>query len=418
MVSDMVPASLLAPEVEVVWARVRERLERVGPDRRGRLSMDGVAKPALRILGDLVGRPVGATIDLGLLEAGLQRVGVADDLVTAMERLGFPVSPDRELGRAQRRAADEARAALRLAASNWDVDWAPAWADEVIRAGLARALSSDDAVWLVATVERVLAAISAMEGLPGLVSRVDLAAQVLGDSHALDEGTRVGSAVVRALRISGAVSLSSAVWEAAGVHTDLVSGPALVWNLPAGLVDAACPLGKVVAGARAMGAPVHLSQMMLRQWEPWEGGSGADVCDVLVTENPRIVEAAAQRLVPFCVMTTNGNPSGAVRLLLRRLQRAGVRAHYHGDFDAAGLAICARMERLACVPWRMRTKDYLSAVTAAAEEGVVLPVDPDNARFTPWDPSLQMAFNASRLVVHEERLIDSLLDGGGVSLGR
>jgi hypothetical protein len=56
---------------------------------------------------------------------------------------------------------------------------------------------------------------------------------------------------------------------------------------------------------------------------------------ILVVENPRIVEAPAQSRSPTTVVAANGNPSGAVRLLLSQLIASGASLLYHGDFDAA-----------------------------------------------------------------------------------
>jgi uncharacterized protein (TIGR02679 family) len=108
-------------------------------------------------------------------------------------------------------------------------------------------------------------------------------------------------------------------------------------------------------------------------------------------------------------VSTNGNPSGAVRLLLDQLLAAGCQLRYHGDFDAAGLAICARMARLGLRPWRMGVTDYLEALTAAADTGVALPVDDRRAPPTPWDPALRSVFDEHRRIVHEERLLPGLL---------
>jgi hypothetical protein len=41
--------------------------------------------------------------------------------------------------------------------------------------------------------------------------------------------------------------------------------------------------------------------------------------------------------------------------------------------------------------------------------GVSLPIDVAVAGPTPWDPTLQAAFNSERRIVHEERLLPDLL---------
>ena len=129
------------------------------------------------------------------------------------------------------------------------------------------------------------------------------------------------------------------MWDRAGVPSDSVSAPVLTWNLP---VDPGTELASMIAHASALGVVTHLSVMALRSY-PVVVPVGSKV---LATENPRVVEAAAQRRSPRCVVSTNGNPSMAVRLLLAQLLRSGANVHYHGDFDAAGLSICRRMMEL------------------------------------------------------------------------
>ncbi len=393
-----VPDSLTDVALAPVWEVVRRRLETVGPDNRGRVRVGTLPSSAMLVLRSLVGHSVSKSIDLAELENGLARVGVADGLVGALARLGHPVSNEREEARDRRRAAASARTQVRLDVAAWPYAWASEWADEVIRSGLMRGMAVDEAVRHVAQVRRVVDALDESDG----VSRVELAAQVLGDSHALDRGTRLEASTARALRYAIATD-SKAIWHLAGVHGDLVSGPALVWGLP---VPPTGPLAALLAGARQLGTPVHLSQMMLRACAV----SIAADTQVLVVENPRIVEAGAQRRTSRVVVATNGNPSAAVNLLLTQLQRCGAVLRCHADFDAAGLGICARLMRRGAIPWRMRATDYLDAVASASVDGVELPVDSADAPPTPWDPALQHVFDDRRRVVHEERLIDALLN--------
>jgi uncharacterized protein (TIGR02679 family) len=131
--------------------------------------------------------------------------------------------------------------------------------------------------------------------------------------------------------------------------------------------------------------------------------------DILVTENPRMVEAACERRTPYPVVALNGNPSGAARLLISQLLRSEAALRYHGDFDAAGLRICARMHRLGLMPWRMDRTSYLDALADAEVQGAALPVDGHRSPPTLWDPNLQPAFDQHRRIVHEERLIGSVL---------
>jgi uncharacterized protein (TIGR02679 family) len=110
------------------------------------------------------------------------------------------------------------------------------------------------------------------------------------------------------------------------------------------------------------------------------------------------------------VVSTNGRPSSTVLLLLTQLRDAGAELPYHGDFDAAGLAICASLTRLGVVPWRMNAADYLAALAAADAEGAALPQDPHAPGPTPWDPALQGTLDRERRIVHQERLLPGLIE--------
>ena len=354
-------------------------------------------------LSSLLDRPLTVTVDLAELEDSLRKVGAGDDLIAALASVGHSMSFDAEQRRHERKVRRAARASARAAVERWPESWAPAWVEEAIQTGVLRGLGVHEAVAFVASTRRCLDAVQAM-GSPQ--SRVDLAATVLGDAHALDPGTRLGSAVMRALRQRHADELHDdtdrTVWDRAGVPSDSVSAPVLVWNLP---VVSLCALAPLLTTASALGVVTHLSAMALRSY-PVVVAAGTEV---LVTENPRVVEAAAQRRSPRCVVSTNGNPSVAVRTLLGQLLRAGAAVRYHGDFDAAGLSICRRMMELGLVPWQMDATSYQQAVAVAVREQVDLPIDRTDPGPTPWDESLREVFQASGRVVHEERLIDELL---------
>ena len=399
----MTPPSLVGPDLAPFWEAVRERLERRGSITRGRLRVPPLSIIGRHRLSSLLDRPLTSTVDLTQLERALAKVGAGTDLVAALASVGHAMSFDAEHRRRERQVRRAAREAARAAVADWTESWAAAWIEEAIQTGLLRGLDVDDAIALVAIARRCL---DAVQGTSPPQSRVDLAAAILGDAHALDPGTRPGSAVMRALRQRHATELHDdtdrTVWDRAGVPSDSVSAPVLTWNLP---VYPGTALASMIAEASALGVVTHLSAMALRAY-PVVVPVGSEV---LTTENPRVVEAAAQRRWPRCVVSTNGNPSMAVRLLLAQLLRSGADVRYHGDFDAAGLSICRRMMELGLTPWKMDTASYERAVAEAAAERVDLPIDPSDPGPTPWDDSLREAFQARRRVVHEERLLDDLL---------
>ncbi|HET9690887.1 MAG TPA: DUF2399 domain-containing protein [Acidimicrobiales bacterium] len=390
--------SLADPALAPLWRAVVARLERSDRGATGRLAVPPLPQRGVQLLALLTGartgaRP-GASVDLSVVEQRLVAFGLGDDLVSALAALGHPVSSSAAERRAVARAAAAARQAARDAVAEWPESWAAEFADGLVRSGGVAGLGADDAVALVVRVRAVL---SSLDGTT--VSRVELAARVLGDAHALDRGSRIEAAVARALACRAGLPQSEAraAWAAAGIDHDLVSAPALTWGLR--LVGR---LGEVTGAATDLGVPVHLSSMALRSW-PSSVAAGQRV---LVVENPRLVEAAAQRRVPFAVVATNGQPSTAVRLLVDQLLAGCADLGYHGDFDSAGLRMCLAMHHWGVPPWRMTADDYLAAVSPD------LPLDPAPPPPTPWSPSLHDAFAAERRIVHEERLVDALLGDG------
>lgn len=399
MVTDR--PSLADPGLGTVWELVRRRLESHGVDNRGRVTLPRLPSSARLTLTAVTGRRLGATLDLRALEAGLVRLGIGADLPAALAALAHPVSDAPARRRAERAGARQAREAARAEAATWREPWAGAWIDEVVRAGGVRGLDTDAARALVRSVRRVLDHLDPEGEAP--VSRVDLAARVLGDAHALDAGTRLEAATTRALAHRLGPARGPDLWERAGAHLDRTSGAVLTWALP--LVPGS-GLHPLTTAATTAGVPVHLTRYALRR----HPATVAPGTVVLVVENPRVVEAAAESQVPSAVVAGGGNPSGTVRLLVDQLLTSGAELRYHGDFDAAGLAICARMAAAGCTPWRMAATDYRRAITDAARAGVDLPLDPSPCGPTPWDPDLRETFDRHRRIVHEERLLPELLD--------
>ncbi len=399
--------SLGSADLAPVFDAIRSRLERSGEARRGRMRLpEGVSKRAISLLEALVDSQVRRSVDLEVLERKLVDLGVACDLPSALAALGHPVSEEPARRRAVRQRAIDARDAARAEVEGWDLDWGRQWLDSLVATGILSGLDSSEAVGLVCATREILARIDASDDpdrpdRPDRPSRVDLAAGLLGDSHALDWGTRHSQAVTRALSIRFGGEGREA-WERAGVNLDRVSAPALTWGLTSVTSGG---LAHLMEEANELGVPLHLSLLALRRY-PVKVESG---CDVLVTENPRMVEAACDRRTSYPVIALNGNPSSAALLLVDQLLSGGAKLRYHGDFDASGLQICARMHRLGLVPWRMDSEAYLDALAEAESNGATLPTDTRRSPPTPWSSDMQHVFDTHRLVVHEERLIQSLL---------
>lgn len=401
-----------------VLAALRQRLRRHF-ERQSEPGMDqvlhlGRLEPVEReALALLSGRPVStarsARIDRAHIDAALQAAGLCSSLRDALEQLDGPI---------------ESRTALRAAAEQ-------AWATTVQRTGrdarlqawlqtpaagtLLKRLARRDATLadtLLAQADAVMRRLPA-PGLP----RAQLAAQVLGNAHALDAGQPVASVVLAAWRHGntsrsgspGMVSCASSdsgtqaveerardVWARAGVLVNELARPALALNLPARGTALFTP-----------GEPAYLSlRRLLREPPAW----AVQGQDVYVCENPNLLAIAADRLGASCaaLVCTDGMPAAAQRTLLDQLCAAGARLHYHGDFDWPGLQIANHVvRRWHAQPWQMRTRDYEAAAQIAAHRQRDLAASGIAAI---WDTQLAPAMCRHGLAIAEEAVADFLLE--------
>lgn len=423
------PDSLRAPDLAPVWLAARARLDRFGSERRGRIDLGDLPRSARLALSSLLDQRPAKSLDLDLLETGLRRLRVGSDLDAALEALGFPPSESAREQRELRQATRAAREVARIAVGDWPEPWAGEWVDGIIAAGSLAGLTVEQARGLVADVRRALDSIGNHLSPPhlsprhlspplitnesGLASRTDLAARLFGSAHALDTGTLLERAAGRALEHLLAESDRelrdrpdrSALWAGAGFHLDLVSSPVLAWGLT---LDAGSPIAALSRSATEAGLPLPIPEVALDRYPV----TARREANVLVAENPRVVEAAAELRVPHAVITTNGNPRRASIMLVSQLIQSGATVLYHGDFDSPGIAICRRMAELGCKPLKMGRSHYVAACDRAARFEVDLPVDDDPCGPTPWDPLLESEFARRRQIVHEELVLDDLLGGG------
>lgn len=392
---------LTDPSLDPLWSETAAALDRNGLEWRGPLRLPVLSPEGRRRLGILLDRTITGdrrSVPLADLADGVSRL-TGGTFLQALIDLGHAPEGRREVSAARRSAAHDRRAALEAVVDELapSAAWLPKWADAARRDGL---FAGHDAKGVVGTVRRVVAVV----GQGGLGrSRTEVAALVLGDAHALDTATALATLVTRALVERDGPGTARQVWERAGMPLDLVSAPVLTWGLP---LLGASPVAVAAEAMTAAGLPLHLSAVALRQ-APLRVVSGTAV---LVVENPRLVEAAAERNLPAALLATNGNVTTAPLLAIEALREAGARLRYHGDFDSPGLAMAARAVDLGCVPFRMTAADYLEALSSATTDGVVLPHDRFPVPATPWDPDLASVFGANGLVVHEERVMDCVLD--------
>jgi uncharacterized protein (TIGR02679 family) len=396
------PESLGRPALEPLWQAIHDRLSsgrqvdrvRVGP----------LEEEQREAMADLLGldRLPGEhlTVALRRLDTVLAEI-CGQDARTVVAELVGPL--DNHAARRERDRAE--RAAL------WDwlrahelITAQPAlagWVDHVRRAGtVGGSVTATRAV--IEDALRVLRQLPA-QGQPLPV----FAANVLGDSHALDDGTRLSALVLRALAASSGAAAPEvaeqrrALWERAGVANDELSTVVLAAGIrPAGaglLRDVLTP-----CAAAGQAAALTLAQVRL------PGPARFPAVEVHVVENPSVLALALDRFGADCppMVCTSGWPNTAAILLLRGLARDGARLRYHGDFDGEGIRIAAYvLAKTAAQPWRMSARDYLDAVAAN-------PHGPDVGRVTPapWDAGLAPAMTQQRIAIVEENVADLLLD--------
>ncbi len=377
------PDWLAAPALSAVWEVLHARLERHGPTWRGRVVVTDLDPAAQRALSSLLGRTVlrpSISLDLADLDT---RFAAAGGLLAVVEAASGRAVVDRRSERDRAAALREEPVAAAQSILP-DVGWRDEWLSQ-----LRRVAPSVEAARSAASVLVAL-------GTDRQVSRVDLAAEVLGDAHALDDDSVVAGLVLRGLALRFDAGLPSAsegrrdLWRQAGVVGDEVSSTCLVLRLP------------LLSGALTRriedGDPVHLTRRDLRRY-PIDVTVGAWV---LVCENPRVLEAVADSGVDVAVVCGNGSPNLVTIDVLRALARCGARLNYHGDFDWAGLAIANRLARSVGVrPWAMSTADYLSGPEGLPLRGAAVDAT--------WDERLSVEMAARGCAIHEESVLPDLL---------
>lgn len=404
---------------DLAWlrARVRQRVEQGrAPSGVARLTDPSPAQRAAadRLMGRRPSTGIHVSVALDAIEQMLRNARVCDGLATAVAALDGPIT-DR---RAQRQALDaswtqvavDALAAIEM---RWggDTTWAQDWLDELVATGLLRRLAGDGthAGELLSQAVTVLAALP-VDG----ASTAGLAARVVGDSHALDDGRPVSTLVLKGLvhrrGDTGHRGLPSgvqrrALWASVGVVSDELSSTVLALGLHSGSAGVTGEETLTAATLRAhadAAEPIRLTLSQLtRQPADFAGLAGATV---FVCENPAIVAAASRRLGTACapLVCVEGQPSAAAQALLRQLASAGARLAYHGDFDWPGLRIGqVVVDRFGAVPWRFATADYVAAPAGPPLHGRPATVT--------WDAQLPVAMADRGVAVHEEQVLDVLL---------
>jgi uncharacterized protein (TIGR02679 family) len=358
------------------------------------LALTRISEIERNALAGLLGRPLrladSMRIDISAVDAVLQRAQLADCLRHAIEILDGPIINRTAVRAALQDQWDEVRRAC-------EVPQLETLLAEPRGMGLLKRISRNDpqvGARLCDFVQRV------MRRLPAAgMARSQLAAEALGDAHALDQGRPVATLVLAALRRQRNDDRQPdesprEIWADSGVLVNELARPALCLNLPAG-------------GAFTPGEPTYLSLRLLLRTPPrWEVAGRT----VFVCENPNVVAIAADALgkASAPLVCTDGMPAAAQRTLLTQLASAGARLRYHGDFDWPGLNIgnCV-MRGFGAQPWRYGMQDYIAAVPAidvANREplsGASVGAD--------WDAGLTAAMLSHGCAIHEEEVVDVLV---------
>jgi uncharacterized protein (TIGR02679 family) len=410
--------------------RLRRRFERAAPDRAGdsfrisRLTPDEHA--ALAALTGRRPRFSGSLqIDLAGVDAALLQAGIAASLRAALEQLDGPII---HLATAR----DESRNLWSSVADSCRHPGLLLLLQAPAAMGLLKRLSDGDpfaAKELCHRAEAVLRRLPA-NGL----TRAQLAADVLGDAHALDNGRAVATLVLAVCRqvavpvekqpVHGMIEpqdddamqktldgeRARDVWARAGILVNELARPAAFLNLwPKDNEN------------QVLGEPGYISlRRLLRRPPAWNVAGQT----VFVCENPNLLAIAADNLGDRCppMICTDGMPSAAQNALLRQSVQAGARLLYHGDFDWPGLHIGNYMMReFDARPWRFGAADYLAAVRAAPRPGHRLR---GVEVLASWDEELTAVMTANQAGIAEEAVAAVLLEdllsafrSGGTGLG-
>lgn len=400
---DRLRRLLGGPELARLRQRLRGKLLR---EEGGRLTLSRASELERDAVERLIGRPPrrgkSLSVALEVLSHALARAGVSTDLQSALEALDGPLIDHRTVREEARQRWDELLDAYRPEAERQGVS---GWLADLRRGGQLKRLAGGSEEQGARLLEQAL---SVLERLPAQgMTLSTLAAECLGDAHALDAGQPVSALVRRALarHWRGGVALDNpderSTWAHAGVLLggDITSA-ALTLRLPVrGESDADAGL----AHYHRLAEPAWLTlRQLLRHPPEWD----VDGCDVFVCENPAVLAEAAERLGPGSapLIVTWGRPGAAVLALLEQLETAGAVLYYHGDFDWPGISIAnALLARFAMRPWRMAAEDLKSH---AHLEGKPLE---GRAQEAAWDPQLRAALERRGRALHEEQLIEILL---------
>ena len=395
------------PEYRRLLERARRSLERTGGDLSGSVSIgqpsDAERKAIIGITGNYRDT---RTNRIAVRLADLDRAVRETTGRGLRELLAEQGGPLRDRPAERHALAGSRDAALRQAeASSLHAccGWYRNWLAELARDGSLTKLITAGEQARFGQAVRVLEYLDSRSGGPVLLPA--LAADVTGDTKALNHGTVLSTLVLRALAIKtglgrpGTAGERRDLWEANGVVVDDLASRVLVLNIPA----EGQGLAEWLADAARLGVPFYVTLHQLMTLPLTIRGALVRIC-----ENPAVLRRAAAELGAGSapLLCTEGQPSAAFHQLAGIVVIGGGELHYHGDFDWPGLAIASSViRRHGARPWRMGAADYLAGLRTDVEH-VRLTGTPQPA---PWDPELSQAMAAAGRVLFEENMADALV---------
>ena len=372
-------------------------------------SISDLTAPEHAALASLLGRPQhyanSLRIDVRQVDAAFRNSGIASSLRDALERLDGPIA-----NLASERFQSQAL-----------------WSDVVggcNHPGLVGLLENPAGLGLLkrlakrepsAASQLCRRAEAVLQRLPANgITRSQLAAEVLGDAHALDSGRAAVTIVMAVCRQAIPRTYNDSmeespdeerqngerdrdIWAKVGVLVNELARPALFLNLPTSEAE---------SYGRPPGEPAYASLRVLLRSSPAWNVAGREV---YVCENANLLSIAADRWGTSCapMVCTDGMPAAAQRCLLSQLASSGARLLYHGDFDWPGLRIGnVVMREHGARPWRFRAADYETALRGAPS--IAQPLA-GKAVDAVWDPALTTVMQHHLVSIAEEGLAASLL---------
>jgi uncharacterized protein (TIGR02679 family) len=395
------------PEFRRLLRQARRSLERTGGELSGSVSLslpdDAERKAIIGITGQYRDvRTNRVAVRLADLDRAVRET-TGRGLPELLAELGGPLR-DRPAERsALAGARDTAIREAETSPLHLSCAWYRDWLAEIGRDGTLTKLINTGEQARLGQAIRVLEYLAGRTDVPVLLPA--LAADVTGDTKALNHGTTLSTLVLRALAIKtgmgrpGAAGERRDLWEASDVVVDDLASRVLVLNLAA----EGTGLAEWLVGAARHGVPFYVTLHQLMTLPLTIRGSVVHVC-----ENPAVLRHAAAELGAGSapLLCTEGRPSAAFHRLADVVVSGGGELRYHGDFDWPGLAIASSvMRRHSARPWRMSADDYMAGVRVQAEH-VLLSGTPQP---TPWDPELGRAMAAAGRVLFEESVADDLI---------